>query len=125
MIDPNMATQIQKIREERLNKIRKRMEEEGLSRHDDQKSDTCGSPDASKAPQGLTYSPQQNLRNKNQQEQQENDFGLSPLSSQYNKSKWDYDDDIPKNSNRGQKTYPQEKFYQRAKLLEEHKMMFE
>jgi hypothetical protein len=110
--------QIQRIRQERLEKIRRRLEEEGVSEMKSQVSETCRSPGMSEG-HVPNYSPNPH----NIKIQSEHDFGLSPLSSQY-KSGHDFEPNL-ENAHARAKVYPQEKFYQRAKLLEQHKMMFE
>jgi hypothetical protein len=117
-IDSQMAYQIQRIRQERLEKIRRRLEEEGVSEAKSQVSETCRSPGMSEG-----YVPNYSPNPHNIKIQSEHDFGLSPLSSQY-KSGHDFEPNL-ENAHARAKVYPQEKFYQRAKLLEQHKMMFE
>lgn len=128
--DPGMMDQIQRIRQNRLDKIKQRMEDEGLSNADGY-SELDKSVSKSENVYGH-YSPEPKVHDNI--DQVDNNFGFSPLSSEYRGYNIADDEKINKYNKEMpveyeldmlKTSFPQEKFYQRAKLLEEHKIMFE
>ena len=124
VVDPGMSDQIQRIRQERLSKIKQRMEEEGLSQADcHSELDKSVTKSENVYANIQSYSPEP--KNHNDITQVDNNFGFSPLSSEYRGfrgadedvyNKYSKDQPIEYELDALKTSFPQEKFYQRAKL---------